>query len=49
MKKRQTAEVRRDIGLVYFFQGNMLIGVTEIKRCDLKAAEKDGWDIRYYD
>ena len=46
---KKTAEVRKDIGLVYFFENNKLIGVTEIKRCDLEAVKADGWRIKYYD
>jgi len=46
---KKTAEVRRDIGLVYFFENQKLVGVTEIKKCDLEAAKKDGWRIKYYD
>ena len=46
---KKTAEVRKDIDLVYFFENNKLIGVTEIKRCDLEAAKADGWRIKYYD
>ena len=46
---KKTVEVRKDIGLVYFFENNKLVGVTEIKKCDLEAAAKDGWRIKYYD
>lgn len=42
-------EVRKDIGLVYFFENNALIGVTEIKKCDLEKAKQDGWSVKYYD
>ena len=49
MTKKRTAEVRKDIGLVYFFENNVLVGVNEIKNCDLEAAAEDGWRIKYYD
>lgn len=48
MKIKKIAEVRKDIGLVYFFENGRLIGVTEIKNCDLEAAKEDGWWIKYY-
>ena len=47
-KVKRVAEVRKDINLVYFFENGCLIGVTEIKDCDLEAAKADGWTIKYY-